>query len=243
MIDGNVPERCRAAARCLRRAGAGFGSLALAALLADEAARRGAGRQSARAPAAALPGAGQAGDLPVHARRPVAGRHVRPQAAADAGPRQALAEALPGPDAEPAGLALEVPEARRVGPRGQRAVPARRRRASIDLCVIRSMVADDVNHPGGCLQMNTGERVATRPSLGSWVTYGLGTREPEPARLRRHRPRAADRRRPAVRRQRSCRPRTRARSSPTCDNPIRNLKNAPGQRRSASAGSSTPCAG
>jgi hypothetical protein len=43
------------------------------------------------------------------------------------------------------------------------------------LCVIRSMVADDVNHPGGCLQMNTGERVATRPSLGSWVTYGLGT--------------------------------------------------------------------
>ena len=43
------------------------------------------------------------------------------------------------------------------------------------LCVLRSMVADDVNHPGGCLQMNTGERVATRPSLGSWVTYGLGT--------------------------------------------------------------------
>jgi hypothetical protein len=37
------------------------------------------------------------------------------------------------------------------------------------------MVADDVNHPGGCLQMNTGERVASRPSLGAWVTYGLGT--------------------------------------------------------------------
>ncbi len=43
------------------------------------------------------------------------------------------------------------------------------------LCVIRSMVADDPNHPGGCLLMNTGERVATRPSLGAWVTYGLGT--------------------------------------------------------------------
>ena len=41
--------------------------------------------------------------------------------------------------------------------------------------MIRSMVADDVNHPGGCLLMNTGERVATRPSLGAWVTYGLGT--------------------------------------------------------------------
>lgn len=43
------------------------------------------------------------------------------------------------------------------------------------ICLLRGMVADDVNHPGGCLQMNTGERVATRPSLGAWVTYGLGT--------------------------------------------------------------------
>jgi hypothetical protein len=37
------------------------------------------------------------------------------------------------------------------------------------------MVADDVNHPGACLQMNTGERVSSRPSLGAWVTYGLGS--------------------------------------------------------------------
>ncbi len=44
-----------------------------------------------------------------------------------------------------------------------------------DICVIRSMVADDTNHPGGCLQMNTGERVSSRPSMGAWVTYGLGT--------------------------------------------------------------------
>ncbi len=44
-----------------------------------------------------------------------------------------------------------------------------------ELCVIRSMVTDDPNHPGGCLLMNTGERVLSRPSLGSWITYGLGT--------------------------------------------------------------------
>ncbi|HEV3263185.1 MAG TPA: DUF1501 domain-containing protein [Gemmataceae bacterium] len=44
-----------------------------------------------------------------------------------------------------------------------------------DVCVIRSMVADDPNHPGGCLLMNTGERVFSRPSLGAWVTYGLGS--------------------------------------------------------------------
>src|ERR1700680_4047771 len=37
------------------------------------------------------------------------------------------------------------------------------------------MVSDDPNHPGGCLLMNTGERVFSRPSLGAWVTYGLGT--------------------------------------------------------------------
>src|SRR5262249_29408154 len=43
------------------------------------------------------------------------------------------------------------------------------------MCLVRSMVGDDVNHPGGCLLMNTGERVASRPSLGAWVTYGLGT--------------------------------------------------------------------
>ena len=37
------------------------------------------------------------------------------------------------------------------------------------------MVADDVNHPGGCLQMNTGERGARGRASGAWVTYGLGT--------------------------------------------------------------------
>jgi hypothetical protein len=44
-----------------------------------------------------------------------------------------------------------------------------------DLCVVRSMVADNINHNGACLQMNTGEQVFSRPSLGSWLTYGIGT--------------------------------------------------------------------
>ncbi|HSH95344.1 MAG TPA: DUF1501 domain-containing protein, partial [Roseimicrobium sp.] len=44
-----------------------------------------------------------------------------------------------------------------------------------DLCVIRSMVADNINHNGACLQMNTGEQAFSRPSLGSWLQYGLGT--------------------------------------------------------------------
>lgn len=44
-----------------------------------------------------------------------------------------------------------------------------------DLCVVRSVYSDAINHSGGVCQMNTGSVFAGRPSLGSWVTYGLGT--------------------------------------------------------------------
>lgn len=44
-----------------------------------------------------------------------------------------------------------------------------------DLCMIRSMVADNINHTGASLQMNTGDERFPRPSLGSWLTYGLGS--------------------------------------------------------------------
>jgi hypothetical protein len=44
-----------------------------------------------------------------------------------------------------------------------------------DICVIRSMHADVPNHEPSLLLMNCGEARLIRPSLGSWVTYGLGT--------------------------------------------------------------------
>jgi hypothetical protein len=44
-----------------------------------------------------------------------------------------------------------------------------------DICVIRSLLADNINHPNACLQMYTGEQIFSRPSLGAWVLYGLGT--------------------------------------------------------------------
>ena len=44
-----------------------------------------------------------------------------------------------------------------------------------DICVIRSMHADVPNHEPSFLLMNTGESRLVRPSLGSWLTYGLGT--------------------------------------------------------------------
>jgi hypothetical protein len=44
-----------------------------------------------------------------------------------------------------------------------------------DLAVIRSCWSNGLNHVGGVCQMNTGSTLAGRPSLGSWVNYGLGT--------------------------------------------------------------------
>ncbi len=43
------------------------------------------------------------------------------------------------------------------------------------LCVLRSCHGDSVNHPQSVYQMNTGSILMGRPSVGSWVAYGLGT--------------------------------------------------------------------
>ncbi len=43
------------------------------------------------------------------------------------------------------------------------------------LCVLRSCHGDSVNHPQSVYQMNTGSVLMGRPSLGSWVSYGLGS--------------------------------------------------------------------
>src|SRR5436190_14229103 len=44
-----------------------------------------------------------------------------------------------------------------------------------DLCVIRSMQADNFAHGGALLQLHTGSDTFVRPSIGSWLTYGLGS--------------------------------------------------------------------
>lgn len=44
-----------------------------------------------------------------------------------------------------------------------------------DLAIIRSCWGNGLNHSNGVCQMNTGSTLGGRPSLGSWVTYGLGT--------------------------------------------------------------------
>jgi hypothetical protein len=175
MVDRDLPGASPNRREMLRRAGAGFGSMALAALLTEEA--------SAAAPTPANPLSPRPSHFPGRAKRvillfmPGGPSQVdtfdpKPRLTRDHGkpaPKLYLGQqrkllASPWRFRQQGESGLEVSELfPQVG-------------SMIDqLCIIRSMVADDVNHPGGCLQMNTGERVATRPSLGAWVTYGLGT--------------------------------------------------------------------
>lgn len=44
-----------------------------------------------------------------------------------------------------------------------------------DLCVVRSMHTDVPNHEPGLLMMQSGNQQPTRPSMGSWLSYGLGS--------------------------------------------------------------------
>ena len=44
-----------------------------------------------------------------------------------------------------------------------------------DICWVRSVYTEIPNHEPACLMVNTGANQAGRPSMGAWITYGLGT--------------------------------------------------------------------
>ena len=44
-----------------------------------------------------------------------------------------------------------------------------------DLCIIRSMRTDQINHDPAHTVMNTGTSISGRPSMGAWINYGLGS--------------------------------------------------------------------
>jgi hypothetical protein len=44
-----------------------------------------------------------------------------------------------------------------------------------DICIIRSMMTEAINHDPAHTFMNTGTTISGRPSMGSWITYGLGS--------------------------------------------------------------------
>ena len=43
-----------------------------------------------------------------------------------------------------------------------------------DLCVVRSMYTEAINHGPGVTFLQTGTQIAGRPSIGAWLSYGLG---------------------------------------------------------------------
>jgi hypothetical protein len=48
-------------------------------------------------------------------------------------------------------------------------------KAADDIAIIRSMKTTQFNHAPGQIFMNTGHQIPGRPSLGAWLSYGLGT--------------------------------------------------------------------
>ena len=64
----------------------------------------------------------------------------------------------------------------RFGQAGQEICTAFPRIASLadEICIVRSMHTDQINHDTAHTVMNTGTAISGRPSMGSWVLYGLG---------------------------------------------------------------------
>jgi len=65
-------------------------------------------------------------------------------------------------------------------PRGESGVPVSELLPKLaehidDICVLRSMHSDNPNHGPALLMMNNGTILPTRPSMGAWFLYGLGT--------------------------------------------------------------------
>jgi hypothetical protein len=44
-----------------------------------------------------------------------------------------------------------------------------------ELCIVRSLVTEAINHDPAHTFINTGTTISGRPSMGSWITYGLGS--------------------------------------------------------------------
>jgi hypothetical protein len=179
MNNNDLPNRRQALARFAN----GFGMLGLATLLADEARADGSAKVLDRAD----PMVPRPPMFPARAKRVIflfmsgGPSHVdlfdpKPRLEKDNG--KPLPFAMPHLERTRTGNLLQTPfKFKKYGSAGldiSELLPNLAKQAD-KLCVIRSMVADNINHNGACLQMNTGEQTFSRPSLGSWLTYGLGS--------------------------------------------------------------------
>ena len=163
----------------LWEAGGGFASLALVDLLT---------RSGAFAAGASSPLAARAAHFPAKAKRCVfLFMNGAPSHVDTFDPKPALTKhdgmAYKGPlavgsNGRPVGYLMKSPfEFRKHGQSGLEisSLFPHTSRFADDLCVLRGMYTDTAAHASGCLQMNTGNVLIGKPSMGSWMSYGLGT--------------------------------------------------------------------
>lgn len=168
--------------RCLQTAALGFGHLALASLLAEEA-----GAEGPRTGSAADPLAPRAPHHPPRARRVIflfmkgGPSHVD---TFDYKPMLQRDHGRPYPFARPrvtfasTGTLLASPWSfRRYGASGSwvSTLFPHVARCVDDLCFVHSLHGTNPAHGGALLKLHTGSDNFVRPSIGSWVTYGLGS--------------------------------------------------------------------
>jgi len=168
----------------LAQAGGGFGALALASLLADEQRANAAGKASAPADGPRAP------HFEPRVKRVIwLFMHGGPSHVDLFDPKPDLEKYAGKPLPDSFGMVMtrrKVAEnpllapIKPLRPRGESGLevsdflPHIAKHAD-ELCVIRSLHGDSVNHPQSVYQMNTGSILMGRPSVGSWVAYGLGS--------------------------------------------------------------------
>lgn len=174
----------------LARAGTGFGLLGLANILAEQG-----GLGEVRSAAAEASREAGSPTSPLAARPP----HFAPRAKRviflfmNGGPshldtfdpKPALAEYAGQKPAEltknyPRQVGPLFPSPFKFAPAGAAGIPVSELYPQLaqvvdELCIIRSMHTDIPNHEPALLMMNSGNTQPTRPSMGSWLSYGLGT--------------------------------------------------------------------
>lgn len=161
----------------LRESAMGFGALGLAGLLADEAKGTNANPLEPKEPHFA-PRAKQVIFLFMHGGpSSIDTFDYKPYLRKHNGEALPIKRPLAFADDEPGPLMQNQWEFK---PGGQSGIPVSdlfpHVREQVDnLCVIKSMVGEGVDHGAALLQTFTGSSTFTRPSMGSWVVYGLGS--------------------------------------------------------------------
>src|SRR5262245_35723643 len=150
----------------IRSLGGGLGGVALAALLGEAQAQKPHHRPRASRVIQLFMNGGPFGpDLfdPKPAINKNAGQRPKAVALRTENPTGGLM-AVPYSFAKCGSSGLEISDA----------LPRLRRHAD-ELCVIRSLHTDNPNHGPALFLMNNGSMTPTRPSMGAWLSYGLGT--------------------------------------------------------------------